>query len=136
MQTRADRSPAAARDPPLRPTSAGSAATASARPDGTVGPNASVLLCVAARSVPARSSGQQRTAVVVLRVADPGKREEIAPTDRTDERHQHFVLQPGLHGDVGGQLLLEAAEHVPHVWAALHVGAAVVLEAATQDRAG
>src|SRR5205807_8173152 len=117
---------------PTGPAIAGSSAAAWRWPDGTVRANASLLLTF----VESSRMGQQPTAVVVLRVSHSGKREEVAPTVGADERHQHFVLQPGLHGNVRGQLLLEAAERVPHVGVPLLVGAAVVLVAAAQDGAG
>src|SRR5437588_1383744 len=132
MRRRGGLPPPGSRRSPTGPAIAGSAAAAWRWPNGTVRANASLLLTFV------ESSGlrQQSTAVVVLGVSHSGKREEVAPTVGADVRHQRFVLQPGLHGDVRGQLLLEAAERVSHVGVPLHVGAAVVLVAATQDGAG
>src|SRR3954454_18806880 len=79
---------------------------------------------------------QQPRGVVVLRVANAGRREEVAAADRRDVGNEHFALQPRLHRDVRLQLLLEAAERVPDVGVATLVRALVVLEASAEDRAG
>src|SRR5215210_6464562 len=73
---------------------------------------------------------------MVLSVAYAGDGEEVAAAYGGDVGGEHLVLEPGLHRDVGVQLLLEAAERVPHVGVPTLFGALVVLEAAAQDGAG
>src|SRR5215211_4553156 len=73
---------------------------------------------------------QQPRGVVVLRVAHAGNGEEVAAAYGRDVADEHLVLEPGLHRDVCVQLLLEAAERVPHVGVPTLVGALVVLETA------
>src|SRR5438552_15461105 len=79
-----------------------------------------------------RQSAQQPRGVVVLCVADAGNGEEVAAAYGGDVAGEHLILEPSLHRDVGVQLLLEAAERVPHVGVPALVGALVVLETAAQ----
>src|SRR5205823_11320855 len=114
------------------PTRAGPRRTT---PRRSAGPEHRPAGLMQAKSGSSRQPTQQPRGVVVLRVAHPRNREEVATAYGGDVADEHLVLEPALHRNVGVQLVLEAAERVPHVRVPALVGTLVVLEASAQDGA-